>query len=721
MGVQVRKQKTTSVEVIWSVFAVMLLGIAVLGAELWDLQVRQKSGFDEVFRSQSVRRVRLPAVRGRIYDANGVCMADSVPNYCIAIYTSELRAPRSVVANTLELVHEIATAIGREPDITYQDICAHVKFSSDFPLTAWKKISAEEKQAMLKFVQDKTAPGKGELLSRPLPGIDVDHPVKGDSIAILTSELKRRPTSTAANTLELVYEISERIGIPREISMQDIKNHIFARRPLPLMAWENISDETMAKWADTCSDLIGTDIYYQPARHYDETVATALGHLLGFTMKADDEPSDDEPFDFDMRGIEGKKGLEDKYNKLLKGEPGYKLVQIDVSGYYHQDLQFDPPKPGGDLQLTIDAHIQKFAWDALTMHLDTDPFEGPVRGAVVVLDPNNGDVLAMTSSPGFDPNRYIESNAYRQSLMTDETAPTFNRAVYGRYAPGSTFKPVICLGVLREYPEYATVTHDCPGYYMVGGRRMNCHARNGHGSNLTMRQTLEKSCNVYMYQMALDIGYEPMYRMARDFGIGQVTGLFPDLDHLDDGIMADGAKYGNLPETAVGMAGVCNLAIGQGDLIVAPLQMAMVASAIANGGSLYRPRLIHRYRSGPDLPYQTIPTQRIRKIDIPAEALELVRGGMYDVVMGGEESAKVVQVGDIKIAGKTGTAEYGPKEEGKKNTWMISYAPFDNPRYAITFIVEDGTYGGTTVAPRLHELYQNIFEYDGTIASGGAE
>ncbi|MBN2703005.1 MAG: hypothetical protein JXR23_02240 [Pontiellaceae bacterium] len=720
MAVKVRKKKTTSVVVIWSVFAVMLLGITVLGADLWNLQVRQKSGFDEVFRSQSVRRVRLPAVRGRIYDANGVCMADSVPNYCIAIYTSELRAPRSVVANTLELVHEIATAIDREPDITYQDICAHIEFSSNFPLTAWKKISAEEKQAMLKFVEDKTAPGKGELLRKSLPGIDVDHPVKGDSIAILTAELKRRPTTTAANTLELVYEISERIGIPREISMQDIKNHIFQRRPLPLMAWENISDETMAKWADTCSDLTGTDIYYQPARHYDETVATTLGHLLGFTMEADVEQSDDEPFDFDIPGIEGKKGLEDKYNNLLKGESGYKLVQIDVSGYHHQDLEFDPPQPGGDLQLTIDAHIQKFAWDALTMRLDSkaDPFEGPVRGAVVVLDPNNGDVLAMTSSPGFDPNRYIESNAYRQLLMADETAPTFNRAVYGRYAPGSTFKPIAALGVLREHPEYASVTYDCPGYHMVGGRRMNCNARYGHGSDLTIRQALEKSCNVYMYQMALDVGYEPMYRMARDFGIGQVTGLFPDLNNLDGGIIANGAKYGNLPETAVGKVGACNLSIGQGDLVVAPLQMAMVASAIANGGSLYRPRLIHRYRFGPDLPYQTIQTQRIRKIDIPADALAIVRGGMYDVVMGGEESAKVVQVGDIKIAGKTGTAQYGPEQQ---NTWMISYAPFDNPRYAIAFIVEDGEYGGTTVAPRLHELYEDIFEYDGTIASGGAE
>ena len=717
---KIRRKKTTSVVVIWAVFALMVAGLALLASELWQLQVREKSGFDEVFRSQSVRRVRLPAVRGRIYDVHGKILADSVPNYCIAIYTSELRSPRSAIANTLELLHEIQDAIGRAPDISYHDVRTHLAVNRKQPLTAWKTLSDEEQEKLRRFIAEKTAPEKDALLPRPLPGIDVAHPLENGALQIQTRELLRQPTTTVANTLELIYKISDRLGEPElPVTLKDIRDHIFARRPLPLLAWEHIDKATMAKWADTCSDLDGTSIYCQPDRHYDESVGISIGHLLGFTMEAGDKPlPEDQPFDFNMRGIEGKKGLEDKYNDLLKGRSGFQLVQIDVSGYHHRDLQLDAPQPGGDLQLAIDANIQKFAWDALTMRLDTDPFDGPVRGAVVVLNPNNGDVLAMVSSPGFDPNRYIESNRYRQLLMTNESAPTFNRAVYGQYAPGSTFKPIAALGVLREHPEYAEVTHDCHGFIMVGKRPMRCNASAGHGDNLTIRQTLEKSCNVYMYQMGMEVGYEPIRHMARDFGIGQVAGLFPDLDD-PDAVFSNGGKYGNLPDTAKGLAGICNLSIGQGDLLVAPLQMAMVAAAIANGGDLYRPRLIRGFRKTPEAPFHEMPVSRIRHIEIPAQALEIVRGGMYDVVMGGREAAKVVQVDGIEIAGKTGTAEYGPKTEGKKNTWMISFAPFSAPRYAIAFIVEDGVYGGTTVAPRLHELYQDIFEYDGSIAKEG--
>jgi len=716
---KVRRKREASVAVIWSVLGLMIFGMSVLIGELWKLQVKNTSGYEEVFRNQSVRRVRLPALRGKIYDANEKCLADSVPNYCIAIYTAELRAPRSSVANTLELLHEIWARVGRPPDVTYHDIQRHMALTPDEPLVAWKDLDKESITRWRAEFEEWTAPPKGSLRRRTIPGLDLGKPLDGRAIVIRTGDLVRRGTSTAANTLELVYQIADRLGETElPVTLQDIKDHIYARRPLPLLAWKNIDEKTMAKWADTCSDLAGTDIYCQPARHYSNTATESMGHLLGFTMEADPiRESEGERIHFDMRGIEGKKGLEDKYNALLEGEPGMQLVRIDVAGFLHEELQTKMPRPGGDLQLTIDSNIQKFAWDALTMHLDTDPFEGPVRGAVIVLDPNNGDVLAMASSPSFDPNKYMTNNSYRMALMKDQTAPTFNRAVYGSYAPGSTFKPISALGVLRAHPEYATVKHDCPGYLMVGNRKMRCAARYGHGE-INLRQMLEHSCNVYTFEMALECGYEPIYAMARDFGLGQVAGLFPDIEDSGASFLANGNTYGNLPEKALNQTDTCNLSIGQGTIQVAPLQMAMVAAAIANGGHLYRPRLISKFRFHPEDPYEVNPTWEIRRIDIPSKALDVVRGGMRDVVMSGEESAKVVQVGDIVIAGKTGTAEYGPKELGKKNTWMISFAPFDFPRYAIAFIVEDGVYGGTTVAPRLHELYQDLFEYDGTLKRG---
>lgn len=715
---KVRRQKPESLLVIWVVSGLMLLGMGVLVAELWQLQVPRKSGFEEVFHNQSVRRVRLPSVRGKIYDTHGKCLADSVPNYCIAIYTKELFAPKSMVAKTLELMHEIWVRVGRKPDIGYRDVQRHIFLAPDEPLVLYDDLSDSE------LARWQAAFGRWSE-KRKIPGLKNHDPLRDNNIVVETNELFKRATSTEANTLELVYKLTQRLygntdleNLP--VGLRGIRNHIASQKPLPLLLWKNISPNQMARWADACSDLTATDIYCLPARTYP--TGENLAHLIGLTKRADfiaqDEQEEGNYVHYDLRGIEGIKGLEYHYNTLLEGTPGYQLIRIDVTGFRHGDLDLQPSKPGGDLQLTIDSKIQQFAKEALTMHLDTDPFDGPVRGAVVVLDPNNGDVLAMVSSPLFDPNRYMASgnSRYISELLTASNAPTLNRAVYGRYAPGSIFKPIAALGVLREHPEYAEVLHDCPGYHMIGKRKMRCHTV--HGKELSLRQALEHSCNVFMFKMGLEHGYQPIYEMAKDFGLGQVAGLFPNVEDLSGAVIANGNKYGNLPEKPIGKAGVCNLSIGQGDIVVAPLQMAMVVATIANGGHLYRPRLIQKFRFSPDNPYQRNPTTEIRYISIPPEALELVRGGMRDVVMSGREAAKVVQVGDIVIAGKTGTAEYGYKELGKKNTWMISYAPFDFPRYAIAFIVEDGVYGGTTVAPRLHELYQKIFEYDGTLKQG---
>jgi len=715
---KVRRQREESLLVVWAVAALMLLGMAVLASELWKLQVPQKSGFEAEFVQQSVRRIRLPAVRGKIYDSKGACLADSVPNYCIAIFTEEMRAARSPAANTLELLHEIWARVGKKPDISYRDIQRHLELAPDQPLVAWKTLDdASIARWRAKFEQW-TAPPKGSRKRRKVPGLDLGKPVQGRSIILLTSELRKRGTTTAANTLELVYQISERIGIPRETTFQNIKDHIYARRPLPLLAWKNIDEKTMSRWADTCSDLAGTDIYCMANRAYPE--GENFAHLVGFTLEAAAiREVAGERVHFDLRGIEGKKGLEGTYNPLLEGKPGSRLVQIDVAGFHYRDLQTKPPRPGGDLQLTIDSNIQRFAREALEMRQNGEDPAKPVRGAVVVLDPNNGDVLAMVSAPTFDPNAYMNSKSYRQSLLKDTSSRTFNRAVFGQYPPGSTFKPITALGVLAEFPGFAETNYVCHGSLKVGRKRMKCWAwRSGGHGEIGLRQALMHSCNVYMFEMAQAAGYEPIHSMARQFGLGQYAGLFPDLEKYPAN---KEAKYGNLPETARNTIDLCNLSIGQGAITASPLQMAMVAAAIANGGTLYRPRLVQRWRTDPDGEYRKNPTWAIRRIDVPIEALELVRGGMYDVVQDRRGTAKKARVPGIEIAGKTGSAQYTKGKDADGNihygvhTWMISYAPFDFPRYAVAFLVEDGVSGGNTVGPRLSALYQKIFEYDGSL------
>ncbi|MBN2161605.1 MAG: hypothetical protein JXR25_12570 [Pontiellaceae bacterium] len=717
---KVRHKREASILVIWSVLGLMLTGMGTLVAELWQLQVQNQSGFDEAFRNQSVRRVRLPAVRGRIYDTHEECLADSVPNYCIAIYTAELRSPRSGVANTLELVHEIRQRIGREADVSFEDIKRHMALSPHQRLEAWKNLTPAEISKWRAAFEVWTAPQEGSFRRTRVPGLDLGRPIEGSSIMIDTAELDQRPTRTRANTLELVYTIAERIGKPVEIDLQDIKNHIYARRPLPLLAWENIDAATMAKWADTCSNLTGTDIYYKPDRTYPE--GENLSHLIGFTREADEiQEEQGEHIDFDMRGLEGIKGLESTYNDLLGGEPGYKLVQIDVSGFHHRDLQEKAPRPGGDLMLTIDRNIQRFATEALAMRQDGEVPDQPVRGAVVVLDPNNGDVLALASSPSFDPNKYMTSAPYRIALNNDPSGRANNRAVYGQYPPGSTFKPIAALGVLREYPEYAEVTHVCEYPWYVDKERhrykKRCWVHPSEHGEITLRQALMFSCNCYMYEMALEVGFEPIHSMAEEMGIGQYAGLFPDLEEPP---AQKNSSYGNLPDKANNKIDLCNMAIGQGAITASPLQMAMVAATIANGGTLYRPRLVRKWRTGPMEEYNYNPTWAIRRIDIPMEALELVRGGMFDVVNDPYDgTAKKAQVPGVTIAGKTGSAQYrkvvNGETVGSVHAWMISFAPYDFPRYAVAMMVEDGVSGGRTIGPRLSYLYSRIFEYDGTL------
>ncbi len=717
---KVRRQKPARRAVIHMVMGLVMASMSLLAAELWELQVKRQDGFETVARNQSVRRVRLPAVRGKIHDAYGICLADSVPNYCLAIYTSELRAPRSAVANVLELLHEVWARVGVPPDITYTDVVRHINMTPNKPLTAYRELDDDRLVRWRQRFEEWTAPPPGSFRHRGIVGLDMGRPVEGRSIVLHTGELLRRRTSPAANTLELVYKISERIGLPRAISFQDIKNHIHARRPLPLLAWRNLDDTTLAKWANTSSTLAGTDIYCMPARTYP--AGETLAHLLGYTLTAGAEAdaAGDEHIHFDLRSLRGRKGIEHIYDELLAGEPGYQLVQIDAAGFHHRNLQVTAPKPGGDLQLTIDVHMQRFSTEALAMKQKAEA-PGAVRGAVVVLDPNNGDVMALVSSPTFDPNTYMQSKHYRQMLQQDETARMFQRAIYGQYPPGSTFKPIAALGALRADPGYAGTMHTCRKPYRAANRRMRCwiHSQGGTHGTINLIDALKHSCNVYMFDMAQAVGYEPIYAMARAFGLGQYAGIFPKLGKPP---LPRDVAYGNLPQKASNPIDLCNLAIGQGELLASPLQMAMAVAAIANGGTLYRPRLVKRFRYHPNDPYATNSTWVIRRMDLQIAALETVRQGLRNAVMHPAGSARQAQVDGIEIAGKSGSAQYrrkiGDKVVDGVHAWMISYAPYDFPRYAVAMVVENGVSGGQTVGPRLAALYQKLFEYDGVLKKG---
>jgi penicillin-binding protein 2 len=593
-------EQTGSPRRLYAVMACMGIGFLVLTGTLFRLQVARVSQFESRQKIQSLRRVRLPGIRGKIYDRNGLCLADNRPTYSIALFPEEIRCS-GAFSKTIDRAHEV------------------------------------------------------------------------------------------------MCEVAGITGLDPVLSREDIRKHINWYRPYPLILWRDVSAQAMARVAEQGTDIPGADIYVQATRTYPYGPQTA--HLIGYAREAEPDPENEERYNYYLPEISGHAGLEKLFDPFLRGEAGAKLVQVDVAIYRHGELAVRSPKAGGDLRLTIDIDVQMLAQDAL---------EG-CRGAVVVLDPDNGDVLAMVSAPGFDSNLfvpYITTKDWNR-LSEDPASPMLNRAVAGQYPPGSTFKPLVGLAAATADPSAPRTVYDCPGSLQVGNRAFHDWNPRGHGK-LNMRQALEESANTYFFKTALHCGWRPIIEQARAVGLGQKTGV--EVGFEEPGLVPDDQWKRSDGRGGWSDGDTCNLAIGQGYLLVTPVQMAMVTATIANGGWLYRPRLVQAYRPSEEKTFIDNPSRRVGKMAWPAEALNAVRGGMRDVVMSPKGTGRNAAVEGLVYAGKTGTAEYGRISEGKKHTWMIAFAPFDEPKYAVAFLIEDGVSGGTTVAPRMKILMEGLYE-----------
>jgi len=222
-----------------------------------------------------------------------------------------------------------------------------------------------------------------------------------------------------------------------------------------------------------------------------------------------------------------------------------------------------------------------------------------------------------------------------------------------------------------------------------------------------MRKALEQSCNSYFCALGLQCGYDYIHRMAEALGLGRRTGI--DADSEADGLLPDAAWKRRVMHDGWRDGDTCNISIGQGALAVTPIQMAVIAAAIANGGHIYRPRLVLGTRARDAAEFEMPPGRETSTLTLSENALRVVRGGMHDVVQSPEGTGARAKIQGIEMAGKTGTAEYGVKGGGRKHTWMIVFAPFERPRYAVAMVVDNGVSGGVTVAPRIRRLMQGIF------------
>jgi penicillin-binding protein 2 len=378
-------------------------------------------------------------------------------------------------------------------------------------------------------------------------------------------------------------------------------------------------------------------------------------------------------------------------------------VLVNNLGYRQGETIVSPAEPGTNVVLTIDLDIQKAAEAAL------QAAQANVHGAAVVMDAQNGDVLAMASAPTYDPNFFLQHHTSDEleSLFGDtNNRPLVNRAMQENYAPGSIFKIVVGLAALEQGVLDPRALMHSDGYIMVGRRRIDDTAGAGE---FDFNRALAKSSNTYFITQGLKPGVlARIVALGKRFHLGEKTGLIPrqetkgNLPTLDDVRSSDWHDG----DTA-------NLSIGQGAIVVTPLQMAVMTAAVANGGTVFYPRLVSKIEPyGSDEPLEQFPAGQIRDtLGVSQRSLGVVRNAMLADVATAEGTGHAAAIPGWQIAGKTGTAEvekHGHKEKSADNTWFASFAPFEHPRYVVVVTVEGGASGGSTCAPVAHKIYLAI-------------
>ncbi len=509
---------------------------------------------------------------------------------------------------------------------------------------------------------------------------------------LLAAEFFQRRTwdATASNILAAVERASVFVGRPSGLAREDVQRHIKRNLAMPLVAWKDVTDDELARFCENQLELPGFMCAETSERVYPQ--GTLAAHILGYVGRDRVQASDgDEKMNFIGMEMRGRAGLEERYDAFLRGVPGEKKVVVDARGFACREQTVAESQKGPDLVLALDVAMQREAERQLA----------GCKGACVALDPRDGAVLVMASSPSFDPNAFVPvlPASLWQSVSRDPSKPLLNRAAQGMYAPGSTFKPVTAYaGMSAGISPHERF--DCLGAYRLGRMRIRCSHAWGHASgSLDLADALKESCNPYFCDMGVRAGTNALISAARALGLGERTGV--DLPAEARGVVPDAEWKREHWQERWYPGDVPQMAIGQGMLLVTPLQMARLAAAIGSGEFI-----VPHFKAGERTPRRALP--------YPDWQTAAVRDGLYRVCnMRGGTGRRASAGLPVEIAGKTGTAEVGAGATRRKNTWFVCYAPAGNPTVALAIIVEDGETGGSTAAPRAREILRARF--------GGAE
>lgn len=650
---------------------VVLAGILILLTGLWWVQLVSTKYFQKSLENQSTRSVRIPAIRGKILDRNGIPLADNRPFFSVDLFLEDLSGKYQSAFNS--------AASRLKTNINLQ-------------------IAAKEK-----LLGRKLKPQERKQLA-----------VSEQGLALLHQQTRYDATTA------LLASLGEKLSQPISLTQTNFEKWYEKSRVLPLPVLINLNQTQIARFEEQSGTVPGVDLDVTSLRYYPNGAMAA--HVLGFLER--DNQSDDvqsRHFSYPLTDYKGVTGVEGLFDDALHGTAGAKSVVVNNQGFRHSETIETPPSPGENVVLTIDFNIQKAAEAAMRTHLGVN-----AHSAVVVMDPRNGDILTMASQPAYDPNFFVQPmdpaarEAQWELLQDTNRRPQLNRAMHENYHPGSIFKIVVGLAALEQGLDPNAKFHSL-GNYPMKGLREPIGDTAGPG-DFDFDRALAKSSNPYFITQGLKEGVLPrILELGHRLHFGEKTGLFPRAEARGNfPTLAAVSKRDWYPvETAY-------LSIGQGRIDVTPLQIAVMISAVANGGDVYFPRLVSAIvPDGETEPSETFPSARLRdKLGVSERSLRIVREAMLADVQrpAPEGTGHAAAVPDFPIAGKTGTAEVenrnGKKDRSLKDTWFVSFAPYDSPRYAVVVMVEGGASGGLSCAPVAHDIYLAIQKHEQNLKPG---
>jgi penicillin-binding protein 2 len=537
---------------------------------------------------------------------------------------------------------------------------------------------------------------RGDILDREGRVIATTRPAFG--LQVLPSDLRNPDLAFRA--------LSQLLGEDANGLREQVGEARGRARFQPVRLAGDLSYDRLASVESHLYALPGVMTDVRPRRDY--VGADLAAHVLGYLGEVQRSQLETRDYvGYRSGDVVGQAGIEALEQSHLRGRDGGRNVVVDVRGRVVDVLDEEEPVTGGSVTLTLDLDLQRIAEEAFQPDVVGGP---PKMGALVAMDVNTGDVLALVSKPSYDPNAFAGgvSAVTWKELTTGEWKPLQNRAISGQYPPGSTYKAIVAAAALQEHVITPGGLVYCPGHFTLGRRTYGCWKKEGHGS-MSLRDALMQSCDVYFYQAGLKLGVDRLAFFARGFNLGRRTGI--GLPSEQPGLIPTAAWKERRFSEPWGAGETVSASIGQGFDLLTPLQLAVAYAAIANGGRVVRPRLLLRTQD-PDGRIEEGPApETVSTVPVSAENLAILRDALTGVVEEPRGTGARARVPGMRVAGKTGTAQVVHLQHTKDlepddvpikyrdHAWFVAFAPADAPQIVVAVLNEHGGHGGSAAAP----------------------